>query len=481
MRLNPIQRIAKNSLAPMAAQVINKVADALFAIYVLRILGVDGAGRYAFAVITWLYLKTISDFGLGVLGTREVAQHPDRGGLWLGGGTTVRLLVLLGLLPMVAALLAGYAAADRLAPETAVAIVLLVLSIAPSAFADSATAICHGRERMETPALVTVLSTALKIVVAGLALALGYGVVGLAAAAVVVNIVTAAVLWRLARPLAPGVQWWPGGALARHWLLLAWPLLLNGLLVNLFFRLDTFIIQATRDDAELGLYDAAYKFINVTLIVPPYVTLALFPRLARQAEREPAALRRTLQQASGYLLMLALPAAVATTVLSGWLIWLMAGPSFLPGSAAALQVLIWFLPFSYVNGLLQYGLIALERQRAITAAFALTVSFNLVANLLIVPSYGYLGAAAVTVATEVVLLAPLLWLMRRAVGPLGLAGIAWRPVVATALMALVIAVAAGLGPWPAVLLGSLAYGLSLLALGAWGDDERRLARALLGR
>jgi O-antigen/teichoic acid export membrane protein len=479
--MNTAQRIAKNSLVPIAAQLVNKVADAAFAIYVLRVLGSEGAGRYAFAVVTWLYIKTLSDCGLGVLATREIARRPETAGRWLGGGTTLRLLALLGLLPVVAALLAGYAAADRLAADTALAVALLVASIAPGALSDAATAVFNGRERMEVPALVTVLSTALKIAIAGLALLAGGGVVGLAGAALVVNTVTAGVLWALARPYAPRVRWWPGAATARRWLAVAWPLLLNGLLVNLFFRVDTYVIQAARGDEALGLYDAAYKFVNLTLIVPPYLTLALFPQLARQAEREPAALRRTLRRAIGYLLLLALPAAVATTMLADWLIWLLAGPAFLPGAAAALRVLIWFLPFSYVNGLVQYGLIALDRQRAITAIFAGTVVFNLLANLALVPAVGLLGAAAVTVASEVVLLAPLLALTRRALGPLGLAGVIWRPLAAAAVMAAVIALTAGLGAWPATLLGGLAYLAALLALGAWGEEERRLARALLGR
>jgi O-antigen/teichoic acid export membrane protein len=479
--MNAVQRVAKNSLVPMAAQAVNKVADIVFAIYVFRVLGSEGAGRYAFAVVTWLYIKTISDFGLGVLAAREVARRPETAGAWLGGGATVRLLGLLALLPLVAALLAAYAAAGRLADDTALAVGLLVLSIAPGAIGDAATAIFNGRERMETPALVTVLSTALKIVVAGLALAAGAGVVGLAAAALVVNAVTAGVLWALVRPLAPGVVWWPGWAIVRHWLIVAWPLLLNGLLVSLFFRLDAYVIQAARGDEELGLYDAAYRFINVALLLPPYVTMALFPQFARQAERDPSALRRTLRQAIGYLLILALPAAVATTTLSGWLIWLLAGPAFLPASSEALRVLIWFLPFSYVNGLIQYALIALDRQRAITGAFVLTLAFNLAANLLLVPAFGLHGAAAVTVLSEIVLLAPLLAASRRALGPLGLPAVVWRPVAAAAVMAAVVALTGGLGPWPATLLGGAAYAATLLALGAWGEDERRLARALLGR
>jgi O-antigen/teichoic acid export membrane protein len=479
--VNSVQRIAKNSLVPMAAQLANKLADVIFTAYVLRVLGETGNGRYAFAVVTWLLIKTISDFGLGVLATREVALRPDLAGLWLGAGTTLRLMVLVGLLPAVVALLAGYLTIGGLAGETALAVILLVISIAPGAAGDAATAVFNARERMEMPALVTVLSTGLKIVLAGLALAAGGGVIGLAAVSLVVNTVSGLVLWRLVRPLAPEVRWWPGGTQARQWLVVAWPLLLNSLLINLFFRLDAYILQSSRGEGELGLYDAAYKFINFTLIVPPYLTLALFPSLARQAKHDPAALRRTLRLAIGYLVMLALPVAVATTALADWLIWLLAGPAFLPGSATALRVLIWFLPFSYVNGIVQYALIALDRQRAITSAFAAVVIFNLAANLMLVPTYGYVGAAAVTVASEIVLLGPLLYVTRLGLGRLALGAAVWRPLAAGAVMIATAVLAGGLGPWLAVIMGGAAYLATLVALGAWGADERRLVRALFSR
>src|SRR5207247_590713 len=82
--------------------------------------------------------------------------------------------------------------------------------------------------------------------------------------------------------------------------------------------------------------------------------------------------------------------------------------SYLPASAIALQILIFFLPFSFVNGLTQYVLIALDRQRWLTWAFLATALFNIGANLVAVPLWGIYGAAAVTVLSELVLLGPFL-------------------------------------------------------------------------
>src|SRR5207249_3399208 len=102
--------------------------------------------------------------------------------------------------------------------------------------------------------------------------------------------------------------------------------------------------------------------------------------------------------------------------LSGDLILILGGPAYYPESAMALAILIWFLPFSYINGLTQYALIAVHRQRFITVAFLVAAGFNLAANLLFIPAYGLYAASTVTVLSEIVLMAPFLIAVRQSIG-----------------------------------------------------------------
>src|SRR5207253_185742 len=123
------------------------------------------------------------------------------------------------------------------------------------------------------------------------------------------------------------------------------------------------------------------------------------------------------------LLILSVPIVVLTIWFAPLLITIVTGgkQGYLPESAAALQVLIFFLPFSFVNGVTQYVLIALDRQRLITRAFAATVVFNIAANLLLVPLLGINGAALTTVLSEVVLLVPFMVWTGREIGSVPLA------------------------------------------------------------
>src|SRR5207249_10573089 len=146
-------------------------------------------------------------------------------------------------------------------------------------------------------------------------------------------------------------------------------------------------------------------------------------------------LARTTRLALKTLIALALPIAVGTTILADPLIRPVAGDAFLPHAALALQIPIWFVPFSFTNGLLQYVLISVNQQRFVTLAFVVAVVYNVTLNLILVPRWSYLGAAIVTVLSEIVLLGPFWFAVGRHVEPLRVLPLAWRPAVAALLMA----------------------------------------------
>ena len=211
-----------------------------------------------------------------------------------------------------------------------------------------------------------------------------------------------------------------------------WPLMLNALLVGLFFRVDQFIIQPVVGDLGVEKYQAAYSYLNFVLLITPVVTLALFPRMARHAQDDVPRLRYEYTFALKALLVLSGLIVVLTVWFAPLLVTIVTGgkAGYLPDSAVALQILIFFLPFSFVNGVTQYVLIALDKQRLITGAFALTVAFNVVANLVLIPMLGINGAALTTVFSELVLLGPFLLWVRSSIGPVPLAALLWRPLVA---------------------------------------------------
>jgi O-antigen/teichoic acid export membrane protein len=255
--------------------------------------------------------------------------------------------------------------------------------------------------------------------------------------------------------------------------------MLNNLLSSLFFRIDSMILLPAKGSTVLGYYGTAYSFVEALNFIPSNFTLAIFPALARLAASAKDALLRAYILSLKILLWIALPLTVGTIFVARELIQIFAGDAYLPDSAIALQVLIVFLPFSFINSVTHYVLIALGQQRFLTKAFILGVAFNVAANLIAIPPLSYVGAALVTILSEIVLLIPFYYSVRKNLASIPFWSIAWRPIVASGMMGLALWwLVARAGLFIAVPIAGMLYVLLLIALGALGEDERAFLRRL---
>ena len=422
------RRVAINTAVPFAANLAGRVLALAMAVVMARTLGPSGTGAYALVVNLWLYASIVSDFGLGTWLTRTIARDPADARTAVGVTLGLRLVVsaggalgLVGAASLYSALRVGGVGSDVVLTAA-----LLGAGLLPGSFSAAGAALFNAHERFVLPAAVQLLGALLTTVGGIAALLSGGGIVSLGGVSLAVNCATGLVFAlfcaRRFVPLKPALEPRAQLALARDTV----PLMLNGLLNNVFFRIDIQVLQA-RGSAAVGNYANAYKVIDAAGVIPSSFVLALFPQLSRRATSD-AALVRVYALAARLLLVAGLTLAVAGTLAAAPLTRVAWGSAFLPESANALRILVWFLPLSFFNGLTQYVLIALGLQARITRAFALAATFNLGANLLLTPVFGYVAAAWITIATEVVLLVPFLLALRGHVdlARFSRALIAWR-------------------------------------------------------
>jgi O-antigen/teichoic acid export membrane protein len=257
--------------------------------------------------------------------------------------------------------------------------------------------------------------------------------------------------------------------------------MLNHLLATLFFKVDVLLLEPLRGAQVVGWYSTGYKFLEAFNIIPAYFTMAFFPVMARQARESPAALQRAYQVSVKFLVILALPLAVTTVLLAHPLIAVLGGSAYLPHGALALQLMVLSIPIGWINSLTQYVLIALGRQRSLTRAFLIAVTFNVVANLIFIPlsPNGYEAAAIITILSELVEAVPFYLYLRRALAPVPWLALLGRPVLAALAMAALAAVLAPVNLLLAALAANALYAGLLLASGAFGAEERAVLRQVV--
>ncbi|HEX7587863.1 MAG TPA: flippase, partial [Anaerolineae bacterium] len=377
-------------------------------------------------------------------------------------------------------LAAIYVSFFNLTLDTAWALGLLMLGMLPSTLSASLAFLFNAYEKFEYRIAVDFVTRLFSVALGVIVLVLGYSYLGLAAISIITNLVTLVAFYYLVRTTLFAPRWEPDRALIRWMFSESYPLMLNNLLSSLFFRIDVLILQPLKGDTVLGYYQTAYKFIDALNFIPSNFTLAIFPTLSRYAANAKDAMLRAYIISLKLLLWIALPITVGTLFVSRGLIGIFGGSAYLPDSAIALQFLIWFLPFSFINSVTHYVLIALGQQRFLTKAFIVGVVFNIAANLIAIPPLGYVGAALVTILSEIVLLIPFYYSVRKNLASVPFWSIAWRPAAAASMMGLALwALIERVGLFVAVPLAGVLYIVLLIALGALGEDERALLRRLV--
>ena len=168
----------------------------------------------------------------------------------------------------------------------------------------------------------------------------------------------------------------------------------------------------------------------------------------------------------------ALPVAVVTTFLSSALIGVLAGADYLPQGGIALTLMVWSIPVGWINSVTNYVLIAIGQQRALTRAFIIGLTFNVVANLIFLPIYGYPAAAIITILSEIVEGLPFYITLHRTLAPIPWFNILWRPALSAAVMFGVTWAGWQIQPLLGLTLGGLIYVGLILGLRAFNADEQ---------
>ena len=421
------RRVARNTFAPLLLQLLNKAIDTVFAMLMLRLLGPDNAGKYYFAIIIAGWFEILTNFGLNTLLTREVARSRPEANRYLSNTTILRLVLAVLSAPLLILFLLAWRPMPQ---DTALAIILLAIGLVPSSISAGLSAVFMAFEVMEIPAAVTTLTTLLKVSFGAAALLAGWGFIGLAGTSVIVSLITLFVLLGLLSHLffRPHLELEP--KLQRQMVSEAYPLMINHLLATLFFKVDVTLLQRLWGDSVVGWYSTSYKFVDAVGIIPPTFTMAIFPLMSRLASSSRDTLYRTYILSIKLLFSLALLIALLATALAYPLMMILGGAAYLPHSAIALQFIVWYMPIGFINSVTQYVLIALDQQRFLTRAFAIGLAFNLGANLLLIPRFGYPAAAITHVFSELALLIPFYVGIRRYLAPIPWFKILWRPLVA---------------------------------------------------
>jgi O-antigen/teichoic acid export membrane protein len=209
----------------------------------------------------------------------------------------------------------------------------------------------------------------------------------------VAAIILVLILFRIV--VGPITTWRFDLAIARRWLSESWPLLLSGVAIIVYTRIDQIMLAHLAGERALGIYSAAVKVSEVSYFVPGILATSLFPSIVRTRELGTEAYSIRRQHYFDLSVVLAVAIALPTTLLAGPIIHLLYGYKYTEATPI-LCALVWATLFVFTGGARQQYLIAEGHMKFSFAATLAAAILNVVLNIFLIPRYEGFGAAIAT-------------------------------------------------------------------------------------
>jgi O-antigen/teichoic acid export membrane protein len=202
---------------------------------------------------------------------------------------------------------------------------------------------------------------------------------------------------------------------ALSWLILqkSFPYALSVMLMGTYMRLDGFLVERLLPDGKLeaAVYASAYRLLDVCNMLGFLFAGLLLPMFARLL-KERQSVEPLLKLGFQLIVVIAITVVTASVCYRHEIMLALYDEATAYSGAVLGCLMLSFVPFSiiYVYGPL---LTANQNLRALNRLFVIAVIVNLGLNVLLIPTYKALGAAAVAVGTQMLVAIGQMWLAHR--------------------------------------------------------------------
>lgn len=178
----------------------------------------------------------------------------------------------------------------------------------------------------------------------------------------------------------------------------SWPLILSGLVIAIYMKIDQVMIKEMLDTKEVGQYAAAVRISEAWYFIPIVIASSLFPAIVNAKKQSEELYHARLQKLYDLMVMMAITIALPMTFLSDWVVnWLYGSQYNQAGSV--LLIHIWAGVFVFLGVASGKWFVAENLQIFSTINTTIGAAVNIGLNYLLIPKIGIEGAAWATLVS----------------------------------------------------------------------------------
>jgi O-antigen/teichoic acid export membrane protein len=390
--------IARKIAYNVVFNVITKILSTILALvgigFITRYLGKEGFGDYSTVLAFFAFFGSFADLGIYAITARDISRRDADEKKILGNAFALRLLSSLVVF-LITPLFVFFLPYSR---DVKAGIILVAASFVFSSTYMVLNGVFQKNLAMDKVASAEVIGKILQIIVIILAVKYDLGFITIILSILVAMIFNFTVVLLLVQKYIPlklqfDFPYW------KKFLKESAPLGFSAIVIFIYFKIDTILLSILKTNAEVGVYNAAYKVIENISFFPAMITGLMFPMFSRHIFSDKKHFSHLADQTIKVFFIIIIPITVGTLFLSEGIINLIGGAAF-SEAANTLRILIFALAFIFFGGLFNNILIASNNQKKMLWMLIGCAIFNVGANLVFIPNFSYTASAVVSTLTE---------------------------------------------------------------------------------
>jgi O-antigen/teichoic acid export membrane protein len=193
------------------------------------------------------------------------------------------------------------------------------------------------------------------------------------------------------------------------------PIGLVALVGTLYIRMDQLMISYFLSSKDVALYSAAFQLQDYLILIANTMIMAVFPKFTELANQSMVRFRELYSKILGLIVYLFLPLIVIAAFFGENLVTYLYGKDFEDASSPLVLLFIAAL-FVWINSPSGSILISFNKQKIYFFGSIISLFFNFIGNLILIPRLGITGAALSTLIAEISLTIFSLYQVRKIVG-----------------------------------------------------------------
>ncbi len=392
---NVFHRIFVNTSSQIVAKATTVILGFLTVGLLTRYLGVAQYGIYNLVFAYLAFFATFADFGLQLTLVRDLSDDLKSSNDLKSTYFSLKIIftVISILLALVALIFFPYSQTIKMA--------ILVGSLAVGVGQMNAygASVFQSKVKLDLVALLEIINRIVTVVAIVIFVLLHWGLYAIILAVLIGNMVSTLLNIYLA-PDFYQITLKPSLQLFKKVVKVSFPVGITSLLAMLYFNVDTLMLSVMKTTVDVGIYSLAYKLFDNVIMLWAFYMASAYPLMAGYIHKEEVKnLKMIIKTSLIILVLFSLITLVVGYIASPLAIAILGGKSFV-ASILPFRILIFALPLVFLNNIFYFLFLSFSKVKWILGVLIISLIFNFVVNLFVIPQFSYLGTSVSTVITE---------------------------------------------------------------------------------